>query len=171
VLPLQDVVPTGRVPVATLALIVANVTVVMALSAGVQLPDLLARPFAHPGPGPFVVALVMLWLFGDNVEARLRPLPFLALYLAIGAALPLGATGAVTAILGAYFVLLPNSKVLMLVPAPLALAEVPAVFFLGVWLTLHVLRFVPTPPALWGLGLALALGALTARLVGRRVSW
>jgi rhomboid family protein len=95
--------------------------------------------------------MLFLWIFGNNVEDAMGRVRFLAFYLLSGiaataaqtvvtlwagtdldAAVPnLGASGAVSGVLGAYLVLLPTAKVLMLlVYFPV---EVPAFLFLGFW--------------------------------------
>jgi membrane associated rhomboid family serine protease len=99
--------------------------------------------------------MLYLWIFGNNVEDRLGRLGFLLFYLAGGmvAALtqvaidpasdvPLvGASGAIAAVLGAYFVLFPRARVLSIVYVVVffQLIEVPAVFVLGLWFLLQVI--------------------------------
>jgi membrane associated rhomboid family serine protease len=90
-----------------------------------------------------------LFLFGDNVEDRLGHLRFLLFYVLCGVAaglahvifhpastLPtIGASGAIAGVMGAYFVLFPRSKIIVLFPIlfyPLFL-EVPAIFYLFIW--------------------------------------
>ena len=90
-----------------------------------------------------------LWIFGDNVEDRLGHGRFVLFYFACGAAAALahawvnpasrvptiGASGAIAGVMGAYFVLYPNSRVLALVPLVIIMEviEVPAIVFLGIW--------------------------------------
>ena len=89
--------------------------------------------------------MLYLWIFGDNVEDRMGRGRFLAFYLICGAvaalvqALPdtrstvpmIGASGAVSGVLGAYFLLYPRAGVL--VAMPFLLARVPAWIMLVVW--------------------------------------
>lgn len=196
VIPIQDVVPTGRLPLATLGLMAASVAAYLAGPAAAGLPGLseLWTLFAHAGWAQLVAGLLFLWLFGDNVEARLGRRLFLLTYaLGAGASLlglvqlqlPLQpgsvASGAITAILGAYLVLLPQSRILMLVPSPLVLAEVPAAFFIGLWWALLLLTYVALPAVarldtgglvlMWGFMLAFVTGAAIARVARRPVSW
>ena len=105
--------------------------------------------FIHGGWLHIAGNMWFLWIFGDNVEDRMGHLRFLIFYLlcGIGAALfyvllkpgstlpALGASGAISGVMGAYILLYPRARVLTLVPVfflPL-LVEIPAVFFLGVW--------------------------------------
>jgi membrane associated rhomboid family serine protease len=105
--------------------------------------------FIHGGWLHIIGNMWFLWIFGDNVEDRLGHLRFLIFYLlcGIGSALfyvllepgsmvpTLGASGAISGVMGAYILLYPRARVLTLIPVfflPL-LVEIPAVFFLGVW--------------------------------------
>ncbi len=94
--------------------------------------------------------LWFLWVFGDNVEDRLGHWRFLEFYL-LGGVLAafvqslmggfssevpmIGASGAISALLGAYIVLYPRALILSLVgwiPVP-----IPAVLYLGYWLLIQ----------------------------------
>jgi membrane associated rhomboid family serine protease len=96
--------------------------------------------------------MLFLWVFGNNVEDRFGRLRYLLFYLfcgyvaAYGFALanpattqPLvGASGAVSAVLGAYLVLFPRARVWSLVPVLLFLPlRLPAWFVLGLWFLLQ----------------------------------
>lgn len=166
-IPIQDVVPTGRIPVATLALIILNLVFFGMGMTGVVPPS----PFAHTGQLTFAASLGFLWLFGDNVEARLGWAALVLVYL-IGGWLPgVGAAGAVTAVIGSYFVVLPNSRVLMLVPAPSLLVEIPAVVFLAMWGVVNLLQVVAAPRTMWTFAAAFVVGAAVAWLRRPHVRW
>jgi membrane associated rhomboid family serine protease len=95
--------------------------------------------------------MLFLWIFGNNVEDAMGKVRFLVFYLLAGlaatalqtivtlstasgadTAIPnLGASGAVSGVLGAYLLLLPTAKVLTI--AFIFLIEVPAFLFLGFW--------------------------------------
>jgi membrane associated rhomboid family serine protease len=99
--------------------------------------------------------LIYLWIFGNNIEDRLGRFGFLAFYVfgGVTAALaqvaidptspiPLvGASGAISAILGTYIVLFPGARVLSLVFLVFfyQLIEVPAITYLGVWFVLQLI--------------------------------
>jgi membrane associated rhomboid family serine protease len=89
-----------------------------------------------------------LWVFGNNIEDRMGHIRFPLFYLGCGiasglahtymnpeSAIPtIGASGAISGILGAYLVLYPFSRVLTLVPIFfIYFVKIPAFFFLGVW--------------------------------------
>ena len=110
--------------------------------------------FLHDGWIHFAGNMLYLWIFGDNVEDSLGHAGFAVFYLTAAAtsagahavlnpsslAPLIGASGAIAAILGVYFVLYPRSQVLTAVFLVLYLdvIEVPAVIFLGVWLVMQL---------------------------------
>jgi rhomboid family protein len=95
-----------------------------------------------------------LWIFGDNVEDRVGHGRFIIFYLLCGAAaafgqilidptstLPtIGASGAIAGVMGAYFVLYPQSRVLTLIPLIIfwEIVELPAIFLLGFWFLMQL---------------------------------
>jgi membrane associated rhomboid family serine protease len=109
--------------------------------------------FLHGGWTHLLGNVWTLWIFGDNVEDRLGRLRFLLFYLLGGvvaallhiftnanSAVPtIGASGAIAAVMGAYFRLYPHARVEMVIP-PFFLGPlfvVPAVAFLGWWFILQ----------------------------------
>jgi membrane associated rhomboid family serine protease len=111
--------------------------------------------FFHAGWLHLAGNLLYLWIFGNNVEDRLGRVGFAAFWVAGGAIaalahvavdprsdLPLvGASGAVSAILGAYLVLYPGARVVSLVFLGFfyQLAQVPAIVLLVFWFALQLL--------------------------------
>ena len=99
--------------------------------------------------------MLYLWIFGNNVEDRFGRLGFLGFYLLGGALAGLtqvaidptstvptiGASGAIAATLGAYFVLFPRARVTSLVFLGFfyQLIDVPAIIVLGFWFVLQLL--------------------------------
>ena len=113
--------------------------------------DLLTCMFLHGGFMHLFGNMLFLWIYGDNVERRLGPLAYLAWYLLTGAAgtllhalvfpgsqLPLvGASGAISGVLGFYFVWFPRNTVRMLAFLPpflMNVFEIPARIVLGLYL-------------------------------------
>ncbi len=109
----------------------------------------LTSMFLHGGWLHIIGNMWALWLFGDNVEDRMGHFRFFFFYilcgLVAGAAnviiypnsrIPtIGASGAIAGVMGAYFILFPLARILVLVPVffyPL-LFEVPAVVYLFFW--------------------------------------
>jgi membrane associated rhomboid family serine protease len=111
--------------------------------------------FLHAGFLHILGNMWFLWIFGGNVEDRMGPLPYLMFYLicGIGSGLSqlafswgskipsLGASGAISGVLGAYIVLFPGSRILTLVPLFIIwfTARIPAVVFIGLWFLMQFL--------------------------------
>lgn len=196
--PFKDDIPTDRVPLVTLALIVANVLVFLitgpsgATDAGLVPADpepaaWLTAMFVHVGVLHLLANIVLLWLFGPNVEDAVGRLRFVALYLAggliasgaqvavdPGATAPLaGASGAVAAVMGAYVRLYPWAHVLCLVFALLffTIVEVPVLVLLAIWAAVQVgLELLdPGSVAIAAHLAGLLFGLASARLLATRV--
>lgn len=119
---------------------------------------LLTHMFLHGSVAHVLGNCWFLWVFGGNVEDRLGPFTFLLFYLmgGVGAAalqvlvspgslLPMvGASGAISAVLGGYLVLFPTSWVYALVPWIIPIVPVPAVVFLVLWFVLQAYNGVGT---------------------------
>jgi membrane associated rhomboid family serine protease len=102
--------------------------------------------------------MLYLWIFGDNIEDQLGHAGFLVFYLASGAVAAVGqvminpfsvvpmvgASGAIAGVMGAYFVLYPESRILtaIFIFFFFDLVEVPAIFFLGIWFLMQLLSGV-----------------------------
>jgi membrane associated rhomboid family serine protease len=135
-------------------------------------PSLFTSQFLHGGWMHIVWNMVYLWIFGDNVEDRLGHGRYLLFYLGSGAVAALvqtllnpfsgipmlGASGAIAAVMGAYFVLYPQSRVLTAIFLVIFfdLVEIPALFFLGIWFLLQLVN------GLGSLGISNAAGGGTA---------
>jgi membrane associated rhomboid family serine protease len=197
-LPIQDALPSGRTPIATLSLLAINTLVFAAQLAGPGSASNTSglSPFMHPSTPHFVINALYLWLFGDNGEARFGRARFVGIYLAAAISgllvasrlanageseITAGATYAITGVLGAYFVVLPKSRVLMLVPAPPLLTEIPAVIFLALWWLLHVASFalarvteagvIQNVSLVWGLVASFVVGGAIAAVARRPIAW
>ena len=114
--------------------------------------------FMHGSWAHLLGNMLFLWIFGNNVEDALGTIRYLFFYLLGGyaatatqtfvtlmfasdfeATIPsIGASGAVSAVLGGYIVLLPHAKVLTIIV--FILREVPAVLFLGIWFGFQLLE-------------------------------
>jgi membrane associated rhomboid family serine protease len=133
--------------------------------------DLFTSMFLHAGFSHIAGNMLFLWIYGDNVEHRLGRLPYLLAYLGGGAAAALGyglvardgwtpmvgASGAISAVLGMYLVFFPRNRVKLLVFFPpfwLNTVLVPAWLVLASYLLLDNLV-----PALLGGGGGVAHGA------------
>jgi membrane associated rhomboid family serine protease len=112
--------------------------------------------FLHGGLGHLLGNMLFLWVFGNNVEDAMGHLRFLAFYLLCGVAavfaqaLPdpgsnvpmVGASGAISGVLGAYMLLYPRARVLLALPPPFIFITIGwfrAVWVLAGWFALQLL--------------------------------
>src|SRR5574338_426531 len=117
--------------------------------SGQQLITLITSMFLHGGWLHLIGNMVFLAVFGDNIEAVLGHIGYLIFYLAGGLAasaahilftadsmIPsLGASGAIAAVMGAYIVMFPRSRVnaLIFFGFFMRVTRVSALLFLGIW--------------------------------------
>ena len=163
---------------------------------------LLTSAFLHGGWFHLLSNMWTLFIFGDNVEDRMGHMRYLIFYLLAGAAagaaqvvfdplsrLPtVGASGAIAGVLGAYFILYPQGRVLTFLPLFILpwFVEIPAYFFLGIWFIsqlssgLFNLGAAGTPGSYGGIAwwahvggfvFGLILVNVFARRRSRRVTW
>jgi membrane associated rhomboid family serine protease len=114
--------------------------------------------FLHGGFLHITGNMLFLWIFGGNVEDRLGSFTYLPFYFicGIGSGLSqaifswgshvpsLGASGAISGVLGAYLVFFPTSRILTLVPLLIIffLARIPAFVSIGLWFIVQFLSGV-----------------------------
>ncbi len=113
-------------------------------------PALLTSIFLHGGWGHLIGNLWFLWVFGNNIEDSMGHLRFVAFYLGTGVAaaaaqvaldpasgVPMvGASGAISGIMGAYILLYPTVRVDTLIL--FWIVPVRAWFMLGYWFVLQL---------------------------------
>jgi membrane associated rhomboid family serine protease len=107
----------------------------------------LTHMFVHGGVAHVLGNCWFLWIFGKGVEDRLGPFNFLVFYLLSGLAAAtlqvivtpdspvpmIGASGAISGVLGAYLLLFPTAWIYTLVPWIVPIVPVPAFLFLVLW--------------------------------------
>lgn len=123
--------------------------------------------------------MLFLWIFGDNVEHRAGPLLYLVAYLVAGlvgsaaqilsdpsSPIPsLGASGAISGVLGAYIVLYPRNRVTAFVFR--FLVQIPALAAIGMWIAIQVLSSLADPTGTGGVAYLAHIGGFsTGVLVG-----
>lgn len=115
--------------------------------------------FLHGGWLHLIGNVWFLWVFGNNVEDSMGRLRFLAFYLTTGiaaaaaqaavnpnSAIPMvGASGAISGVMGAYVVLYPRVRVHMVIFLGIFITRitVPAIFMLGYWFLLQLVGGLP----------------------------
>jgi membrane associated rhomboid family serine protease len=107
---------------------------------------LLTSMFMHGGIAHILGNMLFLWIFGDNVEHRVGHVVYLLFYLGAGvvaslaqiatntdSVIPtLGASGAISGVLGAYLILFPQNRVTIIVFRFIPY-QVPAIVAIGMW--------------------------------------
>jgi membrane associated rhomboid family serine protease len=171
VIPLRDDIGHRRFPFTNWTFILLNVVVFVLQYAGVVPDSLAAVPerishgqalytiltsmFMHGGLLHILSNMWFLYIFGDNVEDAFGHLGYAAIYLIAGicgallqvavapnSSIPMvGASGAISGVLGAYMVMYPTARILTLVPIFIFIQfiNVPAIIFLGIWIGIQVL--------------------------------
>jgi membrane associated rhomboid family serine protease len=171
-IPIGDENPTERTPYVNYVLIATNVLAFFAFCLGpaddpslirwtmipadLHWPTLFTSLFLHGGWMHLIGNMVFLWIFGDNVEDRLGHLGYVVFYFVCGLAadaahilsnpasqLPtLGASGAISGVMGAYILFFPRQSVKTFVWLGIWYADVirtPAWLWIGFWFVQQVL--------------------------------
>lgn len=184
---------SGKALVYTFGLIPAHTELLFShngISLSHALLPMVTSMFLHGGWMHLLGNMLFLWVFGDSVEESLGHLQYLLFYFitGIGAAVvhtvfnwgskipTVGASGAISGVMGAFIVLYPRARVTTLIPALLLFftIRIPAYLMLGYW---FALQFFSGVASLGGVGNAggvawwahvggFVLGALL--VVGRR---
>lgn len=119
--------------------------------------------FLHGGIFHLFSNMWFLWIFGDNIEAELGPIKFWFLYLLSGLAgsivqysinpsslIPmLGASGAVSGVMGAYLAMFPKHTIKSVIPIFLVftIVNIPAIFYIGYWFLIQIFSGFSSLPA------------------------
>jgi membrane associated rhomboid family serine protease len=116
---------------------------------------ILTSMFLHGGWMHLIGNMLYLWIFGNNVEDVMGHVRFVIFYITCGvlaafshalidpsSAVPMvGASGAISGVLGAYLLLFPRAQVLVLIPLGIfsRVMYVPAALVLGLWFLMQLL--------------------------------
>jgi membrane associated rhomboid family serine protease len=168
-IPLRDINPTRRFAFITYMLIAINIAAFLLvdvnntsyalipneISNGRRLETLISAMFLHANLIHLGGNMLFLWIFGNNVEDRLGHVLYLFFYLLAGIAGSLlqvlidptsttpnvGASGAISGVLGAYLLWFPRARVVALVFLGIfiTLLRLPAWIFIGYWAGLQIL--------------------------------
>ncbi|MCE7998582.1 MAG: rhomboid family intramembrane serine protease [Rhodobiaceae bacterium] len=144
---------------------------------------LLSSQFLHGGLMHLGGNMLYLYIFGDNVEAAMGHLRFLAFYLVAGIAAALthgalaqasgipmiGASGAISGVLGAYLLLYPHARVrILFLPLPIPFFKifaVPAIIVLGIWFAIQFVSAAYSSPEGGGVAFWAHVGGFIAGMV------
>ncbi len=132
--------------------------------------NLITSMFIHGGFMHVFGNMLYLWIFGDNVEDAMGHLRYFIFYLICGIIASLthifmsvnskvpsiGASGAISGVLGAYLVLYPRAGVITLIPDPFTfglfyrLVRIPALVVLGFWFLIQFFNGILSLPISYG---------------------
>ncbi len=146
--------------------------------------SLITSMFMHGGWMHLIGNMVYLWIFGNNVEESMGTVRFISFYVLCGVIAALaqafinpdsqipmvGASGAISGVLGAYMMLFPRAKVLVLIPLGVLtqLMRLPAIWVLGLWFGMQLFSTLGSRPGEGGVAfLAHAAGFLAGMLLIR----
>ena len=137
--------------------------------------------FLHGGWMHLIGNMLYLWIFGNNVEDAMGHLRFVMFYLLCGvtavlaqslpntaSTLPMiGASGAISGVLGAYLLLYPHARVLVLVPLGFytQLVHLPAMAVLGFWFVLQIISTAFSDPHTGGVAFGAHIGGFIAGMI------
>ena len=137
--------------------------------------------FMHGGIMHLAGNMLYLWIFGDNIEGALGHIRFIFFYFTCGivaasaqilsapdSTIPMiGASGAVSGVLGAYLIFYPRARVRTFVFLGIFITflRIPAVFLLGVWVFGQVVSAMMSDPGSPGVAWFAHLGGFFAGLI------
>ena len=137
--------------------------------------------FLHGGWMHLIGNMLYLWIFGNNVEDAMGHARFVLFYLLCGIAavlaqaLPnadstvpmIGASGAISGVLGAYLLLYPRARVLVLIPIGFytRLVHLPAMAVLGFWFVLQLINSALADSRGGGVAFGAHIGGFIAGMV------
>jgi membrane associated rhomboid family serine protease len=137
--------------------------------------------FLHGGILHLLGNMLYLWIFGDNVEDSMGHVRFIVFYVLCGIAavfaqaLPdpssqvpmIGASGAISGVLGAYLLLFPHARILVLIPLGFIMhsTRLPAMWVLLLWFGLQFLSSAMQGPGSGGVAFRAHIGGFIAGLV------
>ena len=119
--------------------------------------NIITSIFMHAGIAHIIGNMVFLWVFGDNIEDKFGRVKYILIYLGWGAAAAfahsfyamstgdssvpaVGASGAISGILGAYLVMFPRAKVFTIIAAFFIYTiRIPVIAYIPFWFILQLL--------------------------------
>jgi membrane associated rhomboid family serine protease len=137
--------------------------------------------FMHGGWMHLIGNMLYLWIFGDNVEDSMGHVRFVVFYLLCGVAAVLaqalpdpsstipmvGASGAISGVLGAYLLLFPHARVLVAIPLGFILhtMRIPAGLVLVLWFGLQLFSSAMAQPGQGGVAFRAHIGGFIAGMI------
>ena len=137
----------------------------------------LSSIFMHAGFGHIFGNMLFLWIFGDNIENRIGHIRYAVFYLLVGflaslahvmtdtsSVIPtLGASGAISGVLGGYLLLFPNKQVKAIMFS-FMMTTIPAFVAVGLWIGYQILMGYMSGTHGGGVAYAAHIGGFVAGL-------
>ena len=146
-----------------------------------EYPAIYSSMFIHSGFFHLAGNMLYLWIFGNNIEDVLGKFRFILFYLVCGTIAALGhiatntdsiipmigASGAVSGVLGAYLVLFPFARVktLIFIIIFVTVIRIPALVLLGLWIALQVLNGIAASDGSAGVAWFAHIGGFLAGMI------
>lgn len=138
----------------------------------------LSSMFMHGSIGHIFGNMLFLWIFGDNIENRIGHIRYAVFYLIVGFAAALGqivmdagsiipmlgASGAISGVLGGYLLLFPTKRVRVIM-LRFVMQTVPAYVALGLWIVYQIVLGYMSSGETGGVAYAAHIGGFIAGLV------
>ena len=137
--------------------------------------------FLHGGWMHLIGNMLYMWIFGNNIEDAMGRMRFIIFYLlcgiaaAMAQAIPdpnstipmIGASGAISGVLGAYLLLYPGAKVLVAIPLGFLLytTRISAIWVLGFWFVLQIFSSIMSGDQQGGVAFGAHIGGFVAGLI------
>ena len=137
--------------------------------------------FLHGGWMHLIGNMLYLWVFGNNVEDAMGHRRFIVFYLACGllAALTqavlnpdseipmIGASGAISGVLGAYLLLHPHARILVVIPIVIVIYTpwIAAYWVLGFWFVLQLINSLTSASDVGGVAYGAHIGGFVAGML------
>lgn len=146
-----------------------------------EYPAIYSSMFLHAGFWHLAGNMLYLWIFGNNIEDVLGKFRFILFYVVCGTIAALGhiatdtssvipmvgASGAVSGVLGAYLVLFPFARVktLIFIVIFVTVIRIPAVVLLGLWIGLQVMNGIAVSGGAPGVAWFAHIGGFLAGMI------
>ncbi len=142
---------------------------------------LVTSMFLHGGLMHIGGNMLYLWIFGNNVEDALSHVRFLVFYLICGVAAALaqavsepqttipmvGASGAISGVLGAYVMIYPRARITVIIPLGVLLypTKISAIYVVGFWFILQLISAALAEPGAPGVAWLAHVGGFVAGIL------
>lgn len=147
-----------------------------------NIPSVITSMFLHGGIWHLIGNMIFLFVFGDNIEDKFGRIKYVLIYLGWGIVAAyahsffvpaadlntpaIGASGAVSGVLGAYLVLYPRARIFTIITAFfITTVRIPAIFYLGFWFVMQIIFSASSSDSQGGVAYVAHIGGFLAGLL------